>query len=304
MSDLDEPRIRCPTCAKNVPAMRYCIYCGAQLPALTPSVEKRTANSSRVGQVLPPQVPPPRATVPQVVVTPSVPMSLDNEVFEIMSNIVMLYERKVALLNLLKSGEVLEATFGKLYEEYNDKLNDLLNSRIRKMGELRSRLDERSKRLNEVSLSIEEIGVRYKIGEIDLNTFSQRAEKMKNEEKDLKETVNYLKTNLDRLTKMFADKKPREILNLEIQAKECHEALEKSAGEGKISDETWNNVKSDIEEMIVFFDSLTSVCKEEEKKLKEQLDTLQARYKLSEVPVEDYEKKRRELQEEIDKIWQ
>jgi len=56
--------------------------------------------------------------------------------------------------------------------------------------------------------------------------------------------------------------------------------------------------------MIEFIESLIKDRKEKEKKLREQLETLQTRYKLSELSIEEYERRKRELQAEIDKIWE
>ena len=51
------------------------------------------------------------------------------------------------------------------------------------------------------------------------------------------------------------------------------------------------------------FNSVIGERKKKEKVLREQLETLQARYRVSEISIEEYEKRKRELQEEIDKIW-
>ena len=165
-------------------------------------------------------------------------------------------------------------------------------------------MDERSRRLNEVTLSIEESGVRHKIGEVDLNTYAQKAEKLKIEERGLRESVKNLRSNLDRLGKMFAERKPREIHNLETQLKTYSDVLEAKVRENKVSVDTWNVVKPDIDEMLVFFDSLTNSRREEERKLKEQLETLQTRYKLSEIALEEYEKRKREIRDAMAKVWE
>jgi chromosome segregation ATPase len=62
-------------------------------------------------------------------------------------------------------------------------------------------------------------------------------------------------------------------------------------------------VKPDIEETLKFFDSLIKEHKEKDRTLREQLETLQTRYKLSELSIEEFERKKHELQTEIDKLW-
>jgi len=304
VSEVDEPRVRCPSCGKNAPAMKYCIYCGAKLPPAPPSAARPAPPArpppSTVPPSLPPTVPPPAPPPPQIVVPP---VSTESEIVNLMSGITSLYERKISLLDIFRAGDVSENVFLKLYNEYTSKLADLLNARIRKMEELRSKLDDRNKRLNEVVLSLEELQVRYKIGELDLSAFSQRAEKLKTEEKDLRDSVKSLRINIEHLEKMLAEKKPREVYDLEMKTKTSYEALQKRVEEGKISAETPNSLKSDVDEMVTFFDSLIRDRKGKEKDLREQLETLQTRYKLSEVSVEEYERRKRELQDEIDKVW-
>ena len=98
--------------------------------------------------------------------------------------------------------------------------------------------------------------------------------------------------------------KPSEIHDLEMKIRRSKSALEKMGEEGKVTQETLEFVKSDIEGMLRFLDSLIKDRKEKEKKLREQLETLQTRYKLSELSIEEYERRKREIQAEIDKIWE
>jgi len=247
LSDLDEPRVRCQSCGKNAPAMKYCIYCGAKLPPAPPSAARPTAPARppppTVPPSLPPTVPSPAPPSPQIVAPP---VSTESEIVNLMSGITSLYERKTSLLDIFRAGDLSEKVFLKLYNEYTGKLADLLNARIRRMEELRSRLDDRNKRLNEVILSLEELEVRYKIGELDLSAFSQRAEKLRMEERDLRDAVKSLRINIEHLEKMLAEKKPREVYDLEMKTKMSYETLQKRVEEGKISAETLNNLKSDF----------------------------------------------------------
>jgi len=88
-----------------------------------------------------------------------------------------------------------------------------------------------------------------------------------------------------------------------MKARSCYDSLGKLVEEGKLTSETLNKIKPDIEKMLEFFDSIIKDRKEKERTLREQLETLQARYRLSEISIEEYEKRKREIQNEIDKIW-
>ena len=303
MSDLDEPRVRCTSCGRNVPAMKYCIYCGAKLAQVAlPPISPRPPQNLPPPPSFPPTVPPPRP--PSVKITSS-PVSGGTEIENtaLMSGITALYERKTSLLEMLRSAEISEQVFLKLFNEYNGKLSDLMNARIRRIDEQRGRLEEGNKRLAAVNADLEELGVRHKIGEIDLGVFAQKADRLKMEQQELVNSLKTFRMNLDRLGKIMTEKKPSEIRDLETKMRASYEAIQKLAGEGKISAETLNAIKSDVDETLNFFDSQIVELKEKEKGLREQLELLQTRYKLSEISIEEYEKRKREIQAEIDKVW-
>ncbi|MCW4026311.1 MAG: hypothetical protein NWE76_02355 [Candidatus Bathyarchaeota archaeon] len=303
MSDLGEPRILCPSCGKPAPAMKYCIYCGANLPQAAPTTVMPPEPRPSIPPPVPPIIAPPKAPPTTEPVPPLTPAGVKDEVGSLMSDITALYERKVALLDLFQSGQVSERVFLKLYSEYGSNLDGLLKARSFKMDEMRSRLDENSNRVNEVTMRLEELEVRRKIGEIDANVYSQKVENLRAEETQLNDSVKTLRANVERLEKMLAEKKPSEIRDLEANLRTYHGAFDKLLEEGKVSTETYDAVRSGTEETLEFFESLIKERKEEEKNIREQLETLQTRYKLSELSIEEYEGRKRELQAELDKIW-
>lgn len=294
---LEETRIKCPKCGKIVPAMKYCIYCGSQLPsAQQPRLERPPPKETP--PPVPPLVPPPTQPSPA-----AQPVGVEGEVANLMSNISAMYARKVALFKLLQSGEVSERVFLKLYNEYSSKVSDLLNLRVRKLEELRRRLEEVNRRLNEIALNIEELSVRYKIGEIDLSTFSQKSERLKGEQRELEVMAKSIRSCLDRLEKLLGDKTPIEIKNMSDDLKAAYETIKGMVSEGKISSEILDAVKADVEGIISFLESLIRDRREREKALREELETLHVRYKVGEIGIEEYERRKREIQEEINKVW-
>ncbi|MBS7624171.1 MAG: hypothetical protein QXF59_03365 [Candidatus Bathyarchaeia archaeon] len=294
-SGSDEVRIRCPNCGRRVPAMRYCIYCGAQLPTAAPQRIERPQPMEAPPPV-PPLVPPPTPAAPP-------PSTLESEVASLMSNISTLYTRKISLFKLFQSGEVSEGVFLKIYNEYSGKLGELLNVRVRRLEELRRRLEDVERRLNDIALNLEELSVRYKIGEIDLNTFSQKSEKLKVEQREFESMAKSIRAALNRLEKILGDKSPSEIRDMESDLSAAYNAIKKMAEEGRMSSGVLGSIKVDIEETLALLDSLIRDKKEREKALKEDLEALHARYKIGEITIEEYERKKRELQEEISKVW-
>ena len=293
----EERRIRCPKCGKMAPAMTYCIYCGARLPKVE-SVEVRGLQPQPAPSRLP-------AAPPTVKISPptKMPPKVHGEIVNLMSDITRYCERKIALLDLFRSGEVSEKVFLKLYDEYSHKLSDLLRERSRKMEDLKSDLESKVKSIDDVKMSIEELEVRHKIGEVDDLKFNEKMRILRMERNRLEGLVKDLKEALNRLERLFSDKSPREVLGFDSKVRMCHQELEKLVEDGRLSEDNLEKVKSDLEEMMKLFNSVIGERKKKEKVLREQLETLQARYRVSEISIEEYEKRKRELQEEIDKIW-
>jgi chromosome segregation ATPase len=220
-----------------------------------------------------------------------------------MSGVETLYERKISLLGLFRSGEVAERIFLKLFSEYDGRLSSFLKAREIKVGELKDKLDERNKRLTEISLKLEELDVRHKVGEVDSNLYTQQADSLRAEERELIESSKMLRININNLENILSGKRPGQIRDFENKLKSCLSDLEKLVTEGKVTAETLKAVKPDISETLTFFDSLIKEYKEKDRTLREQLETLQTRYKLSELSIEEYERNKHELQTEMDKLW-
>jgi len=282
--------IRCPKCGREVPATMYCIYCGAKLPP----------------KPAPPAVPPPPPSAPPkpaVAPPPLPPLAGPEEINELMTKISLQYVRKIALLGLLQSKEVSEKVFLKLYDEYTDKLTNFLGVRARVMERLRFELEDKRKRYDEVKTLLEELEVRQKIGEIGFQEFTTKAEGLKTKAGDLEKSLNELKESIGRLENIFFGKAPREILDLEKKAKTCHEDLERLVKEGALSRESLEKIEPDIKKMLELLNSLIVDQKKRQKALQEELETLETRYRVGEVPLEEYEKRKRELTEELEKVW-
>jgi len=266
--------IRCPKCGREVPSTMYCVYCGTKLPP----------------KPAPPAIPPP-------------PLAGPEEINELMTKISLQYIRKIALLCLLQSKEVSEKVFLKLYEEYAEKLTNFLGVRARVMERLRSELEDKRKRYDEAKALLEELEVRQKIGEISLQEFTTKAESLKIKAGDSEKSLNELKGNIGRLENLFFGETPREIFDLEKKARTCHEDLERLVKEGTLSKEILEKIKPDIENMLELLNSLIVDQKKRQKTLQEELETLETRYRVGEVSLEQYEKRKRELSEELEKIW-
>lgn len=226
-----------------------------------------------------------------------------GDVRELMASISLRYTRKVALLDLLRSKAVSEKVFLKLYDEYTERLQGSMGLRARVLDRLRSELDGRKKRYVEVKTFMEELEVRHKIGEISSDGFTRRAEALQSEVTGLENAISGLRDDLDHLERLFIDKTPKEIFDLETRAKACYESLDRLVEEKVLTGETQEKIKPDVESMLDLLNTLVADRKKKEKALQEELETLETRYRVGEVPIEQYETRKRELQSQLEKVW-
>jgi archaellum component FlaC len=91
-----------------------------------------------------------------------------------MSDITRYHERKISLLDMFSSGGVSERVFKKLYDEYANKVEELLGLHSRKLDELKTEYEGKGKRLDDIKMTIEELEVRHKIGEVGSQKFNER----------------------------------------------------------------------------------------------------------------------------------
>lgn len=150
---------------------------------------------------------------------------------------------------------------------------------------------------------LEELEVRHKIGEISPQEFNDKAESLKIRAVDFEKSLGELRGNVGRLENIFLGKTPREILDLEKKARTCYEDLEKLVKEGVLSKEGLEKIKPDVEKILELLNSLTIEQKKRQRSVQEDLETLETRYRVGETSLEHYEKRKRELSEELEKIW-
>jgi hypothetical protein len=231
--------------------MKFCIHCGAKLPQATPPIIKS-----------PQIVPPPSLTLTK---PPKSHVAVSkHEIAKIASDITVFIKRKVALLELFESGNVSERIIIKLYNEYNEKLRNILKVRLDKMKELKNEEANKNESLNKILIELEEIEVRKKIEEIDNNIYKQKLENNRATELQLKNSIKTLKMHHNFLKDIFTEHS-NEIQNMEVKLKSSQNFLKKMVDEDRISKELLKIIKPDIEETLTLLTSFTKNKKDNDK---------------------------------------
>ena len=248
----EKKNINCTHCGKRVPAMVYCIYCGSKLPKGTLNEETTKLNEF------------PRSPK-NVTVSSSATISPNHGFLQSMnsvknnqdltSHIAKYCEMKISLLEFLGSGQVSERVFLKLYSEYSNKMNGLIDRQKMKSDEVKQKLEDEVKKLDKAKMIKEEIEVRHRIGELDTKTYTDKSLKLESEMKPLKENIRSFNENLKDLKQILVGKSQKDILDLELRAKTSKQSLEKMAEEGKISIDSIKIVEDDMAKLLFLLDS-------------------------------------------------
>ncbi|MDH5201256.1 MAG: hypothetical protein OEW93_10240, partial [Candidatus Bathyarchaeota archaeon] len=98
-----------------------------------------------------------------------------------------------------------------------------------------------------------------------------------------------LETRLSKLENIMGDMHPKETYELEKRARRCIESLEGLVVRGRIDVEFGGVIREDLESTLHLFDSIHSENRDEERELRDELETLEVRYKVGEITPSEYE---------------
>lgn len=309
---MEEETVVCGSCQREVPKTLYCIYCGSALfkaekELKEPGSPKKKLEEQKpepVSEKLPEQVAPPSPPPePQVKQEPQKKVEIDPEVAELMEELKNNYIWKVKLCGVLGEEEVSEAVFTKLFEEYVNRINQLNQVRTEKIAYYRKEFGETNAALEDVKRKLEEMRVRATIGQIPKTELTSKAPELEEKIERLTLETSGLEAQLSRLNDFLGDTPPKDIFDLEKTARRCFESLDLMLTNGKISNKLGSDIRNDLEAALNVFDGIIGDKKKREKDLRDYLSTMEARYKVGEINISDFEAKKRKINTALAKIW-
>lgn len=313
---MEEETIDCPSCGREVPKTLYCIYCGSALFAKE-EAGKVTAPTKKTVKPKPePIQPKPVVEVPEPMVTPPQPApeprvkpkpardaDVDPEVAELMEEFKKNYTWKVKLCGILCDDGVSEDVFTNLFEEYVNKINQLSQVRNERIDYYRRDFEEKNKELDEAERRLEELKVRKAIGQISSQDLEAQVPELEEKIKRLTSETSRLDAQLARLNDLMRGTPPKAVFDLEKTARQCIESLDPIITNGKISSKLGNDLRKDLEAVLNVFDGIIGDKKKREKEFRDELSTQEARYKVGEINISEFEAHKRRINAELEKIW-
>ena len=314
---MEEETVVCAKCGREVPKTLYCIYCGS--PLFKQEKEAKKPAPSPEGPVKPmpepikpkPEVkemPAPRAATPphlepQVRPKPARAVPVDPEITKLMDDLRNNYIWKVKLCGVICDDGVSEGVFTTLFEEYINKINQLGQVRNDKIGYYREEFGAKKAALDGAERKLEELKVRAAVGQISSADLEAQAPELEERIANLDLETSRLGAQLARLNDLMRDTPPRDIFDLEKTASRCLDSLDLMVTNGKVSNKLGGDLRKDLEAALNVFDGIIGDKKQREKGLTERLSTLEARYKVGEITISEFEGLKRKINAELEQIW-
>jgi len=312
---MEEETVICGNCGREVPKTLYCIYCGSALfkmeretarptPAPTRTIEQELVLIQREPAV----VEAPEAGVappsgPRAGRRPSMEFAIDPDIDDLMGQLKNNCVWKVKLCGVLCDDGVSEEIFTRLFDEYVNKINQLSQIRNEKIAYYRGDLEKRRAELEEVEKKLEELKVRVAVGQISSGELTAQTPELEEKIDRLTSETSKLEAHLARLNDLMRGTPPKEIHDLEKTAKRGLDALDQLVTGGRVSSGLGNELRRDLDVALNMFDGIIGDKKQEEKELRDELSTLETRYKVGEINISEFEGQKRRINEALENIW-
>ena len=182
----------------------------------------------------------------------SVEFEPDPIVTSVMEHLAKNISVRIKLVNLLRKGDVKEATFNRLYEGYAAKGERWMNRRNEMLERNRYDLDAMEKTFTEAKNGLDELKIKRLIGDASEEEYLAKASAFEWDIRLLDEELrrrNSEITYLEDLTRVMPADKIQELKEI---AEGCYEALDDLEESGRISSKMETRVKAAMEEALVY----------------------------------------------------
>lgn len=298
-----EEFVICRRCGREIPKTMYCIYCGTALSEEMESIKRDSIKPSTTPEVPDSFLHAHAKLLEAQVETSSEDAELDLETINLLNELRKYQTWKVKLCGLLNEGRVSEEVFTKVYEEYTNEFRKFNSLREEQMSVINVDYEEKNTLLESLKREHEELRIRVAVGQIPESELFIKTPELAEKINSLTLETNKLKARLSQLENFMAMISPREAFELDKMARGCIESLDSLVEKVKIDSELGDKISEDLESVIAMFDSVLSDKREREKELRDELETLEVRYKVGEITLSEFESMKRGILVRLEQIW-
>ncbi|MBC8498571.1 hypothetical protein ISS40_06535 [Candidatus Bathyarchaeota archaeon] len=300
-----EEFINCRNCGRAVPKTMYCIYCGSGLQGgelLRPEAQEQPTEA-----IIPDfKFEPLRQTPVSLKVESPFPLirtepELDKGFLDQIEELRKHWAWQLKLVDMITEIGVSEEVFTKIYNEYStevERLGNILEERRAASSEEYAR---KKAELSEMETAHEELSVRVAVGQLPSRALQRRTPISKERMDGLTRDIKRLETTLSKLDDLMGDIYPEDKRNLEDIARKSLRSLDGLVVEGKISRELSERLREDLTSALALFRA-PEEKRETESALRDELETLEVRYKVGEITLEEFESLKTAILDKINRL--
>lgn len=300
-----EEFINCRNCGRAVPKTMYCIYCGSGLQGgelLRPEAQEQPTEA-----IIPDfKFEPLRQTPVSLKVESPFPLirtepELDKGFLDQIEELRKHWAWQLKLVDMITEIGVSEEVFTKIYNEYStevERLGNILEERRAASSEEYAR---KKAELSEMETAHEELSVRVAVGQLPSRALQRRTPISKERMDGLTRDIKRLETTLSKLDDVMGDIYPEDKRNLEDIARKSLRSLDGLVVEGKISRELSERLREDLTSALALFRA-PEEKRETESALRDELETLEVRYKVGEITLEEFESMKTAILDKINRL--
>lgn len=231
-------------------------------------------------------------------------VNVDPEVESLMQELKNYFVWRTKLLAMLGEGNVSQSVFSKLFDEYQQRIDQLSQRRTDKVKLFDEQSSSTKNELDQKELELEELKVRREVGQIDDAALDEKSPSVQGEIDRLSEDHNSANIHLARLGNLLQGMSTGQILELENMTKQSQSRIHESLESGVIGRDSGNSISRAFDDATAVFDSLLAEKRDKQKTLEEELSAIETRHKVGEVSDSNFEMRRTELQSKMRKIWE
>lgn len=298
-----EEYVICTRCGREIPKTMYCIYCGTALSEKMEAIKRDSTKPSTAPEVPDSFIQASAKLLEAQFEFSSEDAELDPETITLLKELRKYQTWKVKLCGLLNEGRVSGEVFTKVYEEYADEFSKFNSLRAEQMSGLNEEYEEKNAQLESLKREHEELRIRVAVGQIPDSELFIKTPELAKKINSLTLETNKLKARLSQLENFMAKMSPREAFELDKMARDYIESFDSLVGKAKIDGKLGDKIKEDLESVIAMFDSVLNDKREREKELRDELETLEVRYKVGEITLSEFESMKRGILVQLEQIW-
>ncbi|NQT08088.1 hypothetical protein HQ586_03345, partial [Candidatus Bathyarchaeota archaeon] len=208
---------------------------------------------------------------------------------------------QLKLVDMITEIGISEEVFTKIYNEYStevERLGNILEERRAASSEEYAR---KKAELSEMETAHEELSVRVAVGQLPSRALQRRTPISKERMDGLTRDIKRLETTLSKLDDLTGDIYPEDKRNLEDIARKSLRSLDGLVVEGKISRELSERLREDLTSALALFRA-PEEKRETESALRDELETLEVRYKVGEITLEEFESMKTAILDKINRL--